>query len=170
MVNNRTTVAAYVQYLYFLCRTSLIRCSSTVCSERSFKESRASLSSVSFPRHRSSISMHSHGFCPVDYLPVYFQACKGASPVRSSVDFLPTALVVAPFAFLAGTLVQIFQRYRWVNLAAWALSLVGFGLLSTLHADSSTGHWVGYQLISAAQGLLVSLNRPFSSFLPVRCG
>ena len=101
---------------------------------------------------------------------MYFQACKGASPVRSSVDFLPTALVVAPFAFLAGTLVQIFQRYRWVNLAAWALSLVGFGLLSTLHAVSSTGHWVGYQLISAAQGLLVSLNRPFSSFLPVRCG
>ena len=92
----------------------------------------------------------------VDYLPVYFQACKGASPLRSSVDYLPTALVVAPFAFVSGAVVQIFQKYRWVNVVAWSLSLIGFGLLSTLDANSPTGHWVGYQIITSAQGLLVS--------------
>ena len=65
----------------------------------------------------------------IDYLPVYFQACKGASPIRSSVDILPITLVIAPFAFTAGTLIQITQKYRWASVVAWSISLIGFGLL-----------------------------------------
>ncbi|TBU37746.1 major facilitator superfamily domain-containing protein [Dichomitus squalens] len=33
------------------------------------------------------------------YLPTYFQACRGSSPLRSSVELLPITLVIAPFAF-----------------------------------------------------------------------
>ncbi|TBU55384.1 MFS general substrate transporter [Dichomitus squalens] len=84
------------------------------------------------------------------YIPVYFQACKGASPIHSSVQTLPMALIVCPFAFAAGTSVQITQKYRWANVTAWCIQLIGFGLLSTLKADSSTGKWVGYQVITSA--------------------
>ncbi|TBU37707.1 major facilitator superfamily domain-containing protein [Dichomitus squalens] len=89
------------------------------------------------------------------YIPVYFQACKGASPIHSSVQTLPVTLIIAPFAFIAGTSVQLTQRYRWANVTAWCLLLIGFGLLSTLKAGTSTGKWVGYQIVaSAGLGLL----------------
>ena len=89
---------------------------------------------------------------------MYFQACLDSSPLRSSVQTLPISLVIAPFAFVAGTLVQVVQKYRWANVLAWCLALIGFGLLSTLDPTSSTGKWVGFQVIlAAAIGLLVRL-------------
>jgi len=36
------------------------------------------------------------------YLPVFFQACLNASPIRSGVDGFPGAFLIAPFAFLCG--------------------------------------------------------------------
>ncbi|KAI1786060.1 major facilitator superfamily domain-containing protein [Ganoderma leucocontextum] len=73
------------------------------------------------------------------YLPVYFQACLGSSPLRSSVQILPTMLTISPFA--------------WASVLAWSLMLIGFGLFSTLGARSSTGQWVGYQPVVAAAGI-----------------
>ncbi|KAH9916586.1 major facilitator superfamily domain-containing protein, partial [Epithele typhae] len=103
------------------------------------------------------------------YMPVYFQACHGASPLRSSVMFLPLALTMSPFAFTAGGLVHVFKKYRWAILLAWSLSLVGFGLLSTLTADISTGHWVGYQIVvGVGTGLLFTATVfPLLAPLPV---
>ncbi|KAJ7179573.1 major facilitator superfamily domain-containing protein [Mycena filopes] len=99
-----------------------------------------------------------HGIASISmiyYLPVFFQACFGASPIRSAVDFLPGALLTAPFAFVAGVLVTILKRYREVNWTGWVLAIVGFGLFSTLREDASVGKWVGYQLVLAvAMGLL----------------
>ena len=87
----------------------------------------------------------------------------GSSPLRSSVQGLPIALAISPLALAAGTLVQAVQKYRWVNVLAWALAVVGFGLFSTLDTTSSTGKWVGFQIIlAAALGLLV---RPRGCFL-----
>lgn len=42
------------------------------------------------------------------------------------------------------------QKYRWVNFLTWIFMIVGYGLLSTLREDSSTGHWVGFQVVVAA--------------------
>ncbi|EMD39089.1 hypothetical protein CERSUDRAFT_104356 [Gelatoporia subvermispora B] len=101
-----------------------------------------------------------HGITSISliyYLPVYFQACLGASPIRSGVDMLATALVIAPFALLCGVVVKSTKKYRPTNYLGWVLSVVGFGVLSLLKADSSTGKWVGYQfLVSAGQGLIFS--------------
>jgi hypothetical protein len=103
-----------------------------------------------YPRHES----HS---CPSDYLPVYFQACFGASPIRSGVDMLGTALIVAPFALVCGIMVQVMNRYIPANTIGWVLTIVGFGLLSMLKADASTGQWVGFQIVAAAgTGMIVS--------------
>ncbi|KAJ7779218.1 major facilitator superfamily domain-containing protein [Mycena metata] len=85
----------------------------------------------------------------VYYIPVFFQACFGASPLRSSVDFLPAQLTSTPFAVLTGVLVGFTKKYRLVNWAGWAISIVGFGLFSTIRADTSTAQWVIYQIIAA---------------------
>ncbi|KAH8829805.1 major facilitator superfamily domain-containing protein [Flagelloscypha sp. PMI_526] len=89
------------------------------------------------------------------YLPVYFQAVLGATPIGSGVDILPTALLIAPMALAGGIYTTIFQRYREVNYLGWITSVVGFGVLSLMRADSSTGQWIGYQfIVSIGIGLL----------------
>ncbi|KAJ7895965.1 MFS general substrate transporter [Mycena olivaceomarginata] len=101
-----------------------------------------------------------HGIVSISiiyYLPVFFQACFGASPIRSAVDFLPGALITAPFAFVGGAVVTITQKYRPVNFFGWIMTIVGFGLISTLREDSAVGKWVGYQVVAAiGTGLLYS--------------
>ncbi|KAK0501035.1 iron permease [Armillaria luteobubalina] len=101
-----------------------------------------------------------HGITSISilyYLPVFFQSAFGASPIRSAVDFLPSALIIAPFALSSGFIVAITGKYRPVNWVGWALTMIGFGCLSLLKADTSTGKWVGYQLIaSAGSGLVFS--------------
>ncbi|OCH96143.1 iron permease [Obba rivulosa] len=99
-----------------------------------------------------------HGITSISiiyYLPVFFQACLGASPIRSGVDMLATALVVAPFALTCGIMVQVMNKYRPANVIGWVITIVGFGLLTLLKADSSTGKWVGYQfLVAAGTGMI----------------
>ena len=93
----------------------------------------------------------------LDYLPVFFQASLGASPIRSGVDMLPTSVVIAPFALIAGIMVQIMNKYRPANYIGWVVMIIGFGIMTLLRADSTTGQWVGYQiLVGAGAGFLVS--------------
>ena len=89
---------------------------------------------------------------------MYFQASKGAGPIRSGVDMLPAALVVPPFAMVAGGATQATGKYRAPNVAAWIFISAGMGVLSLLREDSSVAQWVGYQILPAAGiGLLVRL-------------
>ncbi|KAF8211591.1 iron permease [Mycena galopus ATCC 62051] len=91
------------------------------------------------------------------YLPVFFQACFGASPLRSAVDFLPSAFIIAPFAFAAGAVISIVQKYRAVNIVGWIITIVACGMFSTLKEDSVVGKWAGYQvLMSLGIGILYS--------------
>lgn len=83
------------------------------------------------------------------FLPVYFQAVLGATPSRSGVQLLPTILFMIPGAIAGGTLLSKLGRYRPLQHAGLALMVIGLGLLSLLDADSSTGEWVGYQLVGA---------------------
>ncbi|OBZ65418.1 putative transporter C3H1.06c [Grifola frondosa] len=94
-----------------------------------------------------------HGITSISiiyYLPVYFQASLGASPIRSGVDLLATALVIAFFALIAGVAVQVMNKYRPANAVGWAITIVGFGLLTLLRANAPVGHWVGYQIVASA--------------------
>jgi hypothetical protein len=99
---------------------------------------------------------------------VFFQACFGASPIRSAVDFLPGAMLASPFGFVAGLTIMIAKKYRVVNWAAWAISMIACGLISTFKEDTPVGKWVGYQLIAALGiGALVSglVLRPTQQFI-----
>ncbi|KAJ7840764.1 iron permease [Mycena leptocephala] len=82
------------------------------------------------------------------YLPVYFQACKNSSPLRSGVNMLPSSFSIAPFAIVAGATASVFNRYLPQNIIAWGFVLVGMGLQSTLHVDTAVQNWVGFQIIA----------------------
>ena len=87
---------------------------------------------------------------PKDYLPAYFQACMGASPIHSTINIFPTALGISPFSIICGVIVKGSNRYVPSNYVGWALTMIGFGLLTLLKADASTAQWVGFQVITAA--------------------
>lgn len=48
---------------------------------------------------------------------------------------------------VVGVSVQIFNRYRPQNYIGWALTVVGFGILTLLDANSSKGRYIGCQVI-----------------------
>ncbi|EJU01284.1 MFS general substrate transporter [Dacryopinax primogenitus] len=83
------------------------------------------------------------------YLPVFFQGSQNASPVESSIHLFPSAFSIAPAGIVVGITVAMTNHYVAQNVFAWMLLMIGFGLFTTLNKDSSTGAWVGYQLIAA---------------------
>jgi hypothetical protein len=89
-------------------------------------------------------------FISSDFLPVYFQAVKDASPIRSGVDIFGATFTIAPFAIINGISILLLNRYRPQNYLAWVLGIIGMALLSTLKADSSRGLNIGYQIIEGA--------------------
>ncbi|KAJ6576195.1 hypothetical protein B0H10DRAFT_942629 [Mycena sp. CBHHK59/15] len=53
------------------------------------------------------------------------------------------ALSISPFAIVGGAVMTLSQRYHAVNWAGWAVTIVGFGLFTTVREDSVVGKWVG---------------------------
>ncbi|KAL5315754.1 hypothetical protein ACEPPN_016624 [Leptodophora sp. 'Broadleaf-Isolate-01'] len=81
------------------------------------------------------------------YLPIYYQTVRGTSPIRSGVNMLPIVLFQVLLAMTSGVLVQKFGYYLPFVLGGSALTAIGYGLYSTLDPSSSTGHWVGFEIL-----------------------
>jgi hypothetical protein len=96
-----------------------------------------------------------------DYLPVYFQASKGASPIRSSIDLFDITFSTAPSAIAAGISVQVFNRYRPQIYLAWILVIIGFAIMTTFDVGTHMGKIIGYQLIA---GVGIGILYPASTF------
>lgn len=105
-----------------------------------------------------------HGICTMwsmYFLPVYFQGVLGSSPSYSGVQLLPTILVLIPSAAMGGMAMSKFGRYRPIHIAGFALIVIGFGLFDLLDQNSSTGAWVGFQIVgSAGVGLVIATLLP----------
>ncbi|GJJ10742.1 hypothetical protein Clacol_004969 [Clathrus columnatus] len=80
------------------------------------------------------------------FIPVYYQACKGASPILSGVETLGFA-VIAPAAIVGGILVNVSQKYRPWLWVGWCLMIIGSALMTTVKATTPTGHVVGLTAI-----------------------
>lgn len=95
------------------------------------------------------------------FLPIYFQAAKGASPLLSGVDYLPFTAGLVPLAALSGAFLSKTGRYKPVHWAGFALSAVGLGLFSMLNESSSQGSWVSFQFVAAAgSGFIFTVTLP----------
>ncbi|KAI0412782.1 major facilitator superfamily protein [Xylaria grammica] len=84
------------------------------------------------------------------FLPVYFQGVRGYNPTYSGVALLPTILVLIPLAAIGGGTMSKFGKYKPTHYIGFGLLIIGFGLFTLLDENSSTGQWVGFQIVSAA--------------------
>lgn len=84
------------------------------------------------------------------YLPIYFQSVKNASPTMSGVDLLPSIIATALVGVLTGAFIGRIGYYLPFGILSGALTCLGSGLISTFTPTTSTGVWIGYQIIVGA--------------------
>jgi hypothetical protein len=86
-------------------------------------------------------------FVLVYYLPIWFQAIKGASAMKSGIMNLPMILSLVIMSLIAGGLVTYTGYYTPFMYGSSVMQAIGAGLLTTF--TTSTGHskWIGYQVI-----------------------
>ncbi|KAK5943686.1 hypothetical protein PMZ80_004694 [Knufia obscura] len=86
-------------------------------------------------------------FILIYWVPIWFQAIKGATAFKSGIYCLPMilALVIANAITGAGT--TVIGYYNPFYYASVVLSCIGAGLLTTWKVDTSSGYWIGYQII-----------------------
>jgi len=93
------------------------------------------------------------------FLPIWFQAVKGASAVDSGLMNLPFLISVVLMSLVAGAAVTVFGYYTPFLGLATVLMSVGFGLLTTFNPDTDKGRWIGYQIIAGA-GIGFGMQQP----------
>jgi hypothetical protein len=86
-------------------------------------------------------------YAAIYYLPIYFQAVKGASAVLSGVYLLPLILFQLVCAGASGGVVQKIGYTIPITLFASVFLSTGTGLLSLLQPGTSTARWVGFQIL-----------------------
>ncbi|KAJ7633036.1 iron permease [Roridomyces roridus] len=97
------------------------------------------------------------------YMPIYFQACKAASPRGSGVDLFGLAMTLPPFSILGGASIKIFTCYRPQLWIGWLLTILSTGILLLLKSDSPPGMSIGFGVLAGA-GMGVTYT---ATFFPV---
>ncbi|CAI7676372.1 unnamed protein product [Penicillium discolor] len=99
-------------------------------------------------------------FCVLWYLPQYFQGVKNDSPLMSGVHLLPSILAHLFGAVLSGKIIEKVGYYLPIIIISTSLTTVSNGLLSMLSPHTSTGKWIGYQI-------LLGLSRSLGLQIPI---
>lgn len=96
-----------------------------------------------------------HGFVTIAgfyFLPLYFQAVLGATPLMSGVYILPFSVALSLISIASGFLIKIMGTYMVPIVFGFALMTVGFGLFIDLGGPSASGpNWVKlimYQIVA----------------------
>jgi len=82
------------------------------------------------------------------YLPLYYEAVKGQTPIIAGISIFPETFTVAPAAVVVGILITKTGRYRWAIWGGWVLTNLGTGLLYLLDVHTSTVRWIFINLVS----------------------
>ncbi|KAI1077292.1 efflux pump [Whalleya microplaca] len=92
------------------------------------------------------------------FLPIYFQAINNATAMLSGVYLLPTILPQLLMAGLSGVLLQKMGFIIPIAVVGTIFLALGSGLYSLLQPESSTGDWVGFQILAGVgSGLSMQL-------------
>jgi len=95
----------------------------------------------------------------VYYLPIWFQAVKGASAVQSGIMNLPMLISVVVMSVFAGAAVTVWGYYTPFMLVAVVFTTVGYGLLTTFTPATPSPVWIGYQIL-AGVGIGLGMQQP----------
>ncbi|KAI0491189.1 major facilitator superfamily domain-containing protein [Xylaria cf. heliscus] len=98
------------------------------------------------------ISLISAVFVGTQYFPIFFQGVKGVGPVLSGVYLLPSILSQIIFILLSGALMSKLGYYLPFAVLAGIGATVGAGLISTWGPHTTTGMWIGYQVLYGVRG------------------
>jgi uncharacterized protein with PQ loop repeat len=95
------------------------------------------------------------------FLPIYFQAVKGQSPMNSGIDTLSTFAVGLLCALIGGILLSKIGRYKRLHFAASIPVIFASGLFSLMNAETHPAAWAWFQLIcTAGSGLKSGIPLP----------
>ncbi|KAF7331034.1 Major facilitator superfamily transporter [Mycena venus] len=94
-----------------------------------------------------SLFLGSSFFILVYFLPIWFQAIKGVSAVKSGIDNLPMILSLVISSLIAGVFITVVGYYTPFMILSSVLMGVGSGLISTFGVGTGHAHWIGYQII-----------------------
>ncbi|KAF1937568.1 MFS general substrate transporter [Clathrospora elynae] len=86
-------------------------------------------------------------FLVIYYLPIYFQGIDDVSAAMSGVRNLPLILAVSLSMLASGAYITITGISAPLTVAGTALAMSCVGLLYTLEVDSTSGKWIGCQVI-----------------------
>ncbi|GAW17376.1 hypothetical protein ANO14919_068330 [Xylariales sp. No.14919] len=103
------------------------------------------------------VSLLSAVFVGTQYFPIYFQAVKGVGPVLSGVYLLPSIISQIIFILFSGVLLSKVGYYLPFAVFAGVGATLGAGLISTWNVHTSTGMWIGYQVIYGIRGAGIQL-------------
>ncbi len=87
-------------------------------------------------------------WCLLYYLPLYYEAVKGQSPIIAGISVFPETFTVAPAAVVTGILITKTGHYRAPIWAGWTLTTLGTGLLYLLDVNTPTVSWIFLNLVS----------------------
>lgn len=83
----------------------------------------------------------------VCFIPIWYQAIRGASAIDSGIKLLPMCLPMVAGAMVAGGLTTKVGYYTPFLLLGCVFLLIGAGLLTTLQVNISDARSIGYQVV-----------------------
>lgn len=87
-------------------------------------------------------------WCVLYYMPLYYEAVKGETPILAGISLFPATFTVAPAAMFTGLVITKTGRYRWAIWSGWVLATLGTGILYLLDVNTTTVQWVFLNLVS----------------------
>ncbi len=94
-----------------------------------------------------SITLSGSYFAVLYYLPIYFQSIQGVDALESGVRNLPTVISVTLALIISGAAVSKTGHAVPFQALGSALATVSAGLYYSMDTTTSTGRWIGYQII-----------------------
>ena len=109
----------------------------------------------------SSFSFFTNGALQtlVYFLPIWFQAIKHASAVKSGIMNLPFVLGLVIMSILAGILTKKIGYYTPWMLASSIIMPIGAGLITTFTPHTNHSAWIGYQAL-VGMGFGLGMQQP----------
>ncbi|QIW94720.1 hypothetical protein AMS68_000238 [Peltaster fructicola] len=83
----------------------------------------------------------------VYYIPIWFQAIKGVSAIQSGIDLLPMVLSLVLGSISSGIITGRIGYYTALAYTSAIIMPIGAGLISTFNVNTSTGTWIGFQIV-----------------------
>ena len=81
------------------------------------------------------------------YIPIWFQAIRGVSALKSGINTLPMVLSLVLASISAGILVSKVGYYTPFMIANGVIMSIGAGLITTWKPDTLHPEWIGYQIL-----------------------